>query len=173
MQDIENGGLKMPNITLKAKAIKMSWIKRIIVENNNFTTLACANGLIKDKHEFFKYKNHEQFLDGKVTDFYRQVIGCWYDLYCAEPKSKEEILNECLWNNAKILIGDKPVEYKTWKRHGINYIHDLLKPNGTFKEIEQLQRQHMTQVDLMQYNSLKSSIPKNWLRQLDEPSIKT
>ena len=39
IQNIENGGLKMPDISSMIKAIKINWVKRLTVKNNSFTSV--------------------------------------------------------------------------------------------------------------------------------------
>ena len=52
-------------------------------------------------------------------------------------------------------------------------MHHILNMNGRFKQRELLERQHNCKIDIMTYNSIKSAIPKPWIKQVRKEHIKT
>jgi hypothetical protein len=86
----------------------------------------------------------------------------WYELFSVEPTSNTEVRSEQLWQNKFILIGDKPAFLKQWQNKGIWKINDLIKADGKFKTIYELNDEFNTRLNVMHFNSLKSAIPLNW-----------
>lgn len=85
----------------------------------------------------------------------------WYSLYITEPENDSEILQEQLYNNSFILIGNTPIKegYENWKQHNICHIKDLIKlQTGTIYDPKELGEVYAIQIDIMKYNSLISAI---------------
>ena len=172
IQKIEHGGLKMPDIKSMVKAMKLSWVKRLLEKNNNFTNIVKEITQIKNFDTFFQYKNDIQYLDIKVPAFYTQIIEDWYEIYSVLPITATEIWNETIWQNRYILRDNKPILYKHWESHGIAKIKDIVGEDGSFKNITELENESGIKINTMMYNGLKSAIPKAWLKKLkNNPQI--
>ena len=52
------------------------------------------------------------------------------------------------------------------QRKNINKIVDLVEPDGSFKSYDELERTYRIKIDFMQHNSIKTAIPKSWLKKL-------
>ena len=99
-QTIDRGGLKVPNIFLMDKALRLNWIRRLVVNKP-------GNWRIIPQYYFDKYRGIEFLLkcnyDGKSLDkqipaFYRNML-----LYFKELKylyDKENRAKYVLFNNA-------------------------------------------------------------------------
>ena len=161
IQNIEDGGLKMPDIQSTLKAMKLSWIKRLCTKNNNFTIIAKTCTRINDFNDFFGYKNDIKFLSPHIPNFYKQICEHWYELHSSPPQTKNDIMNETLWFNKHILVDNKPIFYKLWDQHGISHIYHILNQNGNFKSERELLISFGLNVDTMLYNGVKSAILNN------------
>ena len=167
IQNIEDGGLKMPDIKSMIKAIKLTWIKRLLLEDNNFTELAKVNSKISNFHEYFRHNMTSTHLYSTPTPFYCQILDNWDELRSTNTKkSINEILNEKIWFNKDILIGNKPFFNRIWCNNGITKINDLFNNHGTFKSKEELFNDFHFQINTMELNSIKSAIPKEWVKQI-------
>ena len=79
-----------------------------------------------------------------------------------EPETISEVLNESIWLNERILVGNVPIHNKTWIKTGILTIKDC--PNGnSFMSQAQLMEKYKVPCDFLFYNGLRSSIPRRWL----------
>ena len=67
---------------------------------------------------FFSQKNSVKYLH-KVPKFYEQLLSIWYDIHNTEPSNKNEVMDEIIWGNKNILIGNKPLENNLWKSKNI------------------------------------------------------
>ena len=148
--------------------MKITWINKLIYKDNNFTNIAEVCTKVKNFETFFKYKNDVKYLHDDMPLFYRQVLQSWYELFCIQPKSKAEILDETLWNNRFILADDRPIFYESWQRRGIMKIFDIVDQYGNFKSPIQINRSYGLNINIMQYNSLISAVPKSWLKVIQE-----
>ena len=156
----------MPDFKTMVKALKLTWIKRLIVNDNNFTRVVKAITGIPDFVSFFKYKQDIKYINNYLPSFYKQIIEDWFNIYSEQPITAKEIITERLWLNKFILIDHKPCHYKDWQKCGIETINDILTRNGSLKNLEQLRLQYNITPNIlntMKYNSLKSAIPKKWL----------
>ena len=170
IQQIEDGGIKMPDIVSRIKALKATWIKRLCLSDNKYTNLAKAILKIEDFYRFVQCKYDAKYMDN-VPPFYKQIFQSWYELYCLNPVTIDEISHEILWLNRQILIGNKPVIFKEWRNAGIETIADILDNQKRFLSTQDLERKFGLQIDVMKYNSLKSSIPKSWMKLLKSQNI--
>lgn len=168
IQSIADGGLKMPCFYTILKANKLTWIKRLISKDNNFTSIAHANARIDNFSLFFKYKMSPAHMKIKPTAFYTQIIEYWNELRHVGKLTCNEILNEPLWLNKDIIIGKYPVHYTDWKNHGISILNDIINIDGTFKSSHDLFLQYNLKVDIMKHNSIKSSISRQWIKTIQE-----
>ena len=162
IQPIENGGLKMPDLDSMIKAIKMTWITRLINEKCNIKIIAQEVTGIKDFRDFLKYKFNETHTV-QLPLFYKQIMQYWIEIHGTEPLCTNDILNEHLWFNRYIIVGEKTVFYKQWNQKSINMVQDVIDNNGKPLSIGELQLKYGIMIDVMKYNSLISAIPKQWL----------
>ena len=58
--------------------------------------------------------------------FYCKIITCWQDLIASNPKSKNNVLEQIVWNNKSITSDKKSIYYPLCSHAGILKIKDLL-----------------------------------------------
>ena len=157
-QGIEDGGLKMPDIFSMIKAIKLMWIKRLLLKNNNFSHMAGLICKISDFHSYFTHNMSHKYLPLQSNSFYGQVLTYWEEVNEIDlsKMSLNEVLNEKLFQNKKIIIGNKPITGTRLSSKGINIMYDILKPDLSLKSNDDLG------ISIMDYNQLVSAIPKEW-----------
>ena len=166
IQDLEFGGLKMPDFFNKVKAMKIMWVKRL-TENKKLALL--SKNLMKLKiplAEFIKFKNDSSFLNDSSPKFYKQVFDCWYEIYSNEPNNAEEIRAEILFNNKFIQIGFQPIFYTECYNKQLIYINNILDDLGNFINLTDLNEKFSTHLNIMSYNSIKHAIPLKWKKTL-------
>ena len=95
-------------------------------------------------------------------EFYEQILDMWYSINNNEPVMITDILNESIWLNERILIGNRPIHNKTWIKAGIICIRDLFLDNS-FMSQRQLEDTYKVSCDFLFYNGLRSAIPHRWL----------
>ena len=133
-----HGGLKVPNFELKVKSLLITWVKRILREEN-----------AKWKHviqEFFPgVKIHDLFQSrcsiGSIWKgipvFYSHILNAWNGFRSIfQPQSPVSVRKEMLWFNENILVQKKPIFYQKWYKKGIKFINDIVDENGEFLTLE-------------------------------------
>ncbi len=167
INEIANGGLKMPLFSSMVKSMKVTWIKRIL--SDKYTRLNLLKNFVQYKGEsirkVIKYKLDIEKIKFN-SDFYKQVFEYWYEIYSIEPKTTTEILQMELWHNKRILVANTPIFYSTWSRNGIDTIGDIVDENGSIMTKENIELLYHTHVKQMEYNSLIHCIPKQWMNVL-------
>jgi len=160
---ISQGGLKMANFVIKNKAIKATWVRRLITDplREKESLFSKWGGFLLFKCDFSCI-----LLDlSNLPLFYKYVIFSWEDVIQHEPLSHRQICSQIIWNNRYIVIGTSSVYYKTWANAGIIYFNDLLKNDGTFYSITDLHNTYGIEINpchVLKYNSLKTAIPQKW-----------
>ena len=108
-QDLDNGGIRMPDFDIMLKALKLAWIPRLLLTSDN------SNWCIIPKHYFRKkgglnfllrcnydtnYFNDLPLFYKKILDFFNELKTLYsYD-------QKQELI---LFNNKDILVDGKPI----------------------------------------------------------------
>jgi exonuclease III len=169
--DYNSGGYKMVDLTSYIQSIKIRWMERLIntpgvwkkwVEKKCKVNLAyLARSNIKYKDLPFKFKK------GSMWD------EMWQE-WCKENYKKaeniEEIMNQSLWFNSDLRINKDAVNWKKWEGQGIRWMADILEENN-LNELRilkkwELEDRYGIEIGQLEYNSLLTTIPKEWKRQI-------
>ena len=105
------GGLKMPDFNTLIRAHKINFMKRLTNASTNCSKTASFILKTNNIENFLKYKNEIKYLH-PVPKFYEQLLDIWYSIHNKEPMTVEETLQEDIWFNSNILIGNKPIYNK-------------------------------------------------------------
>ena len=174
IRKIEDGGLKMPHVESQIKAQKIMWVKRLL-ENDDASWKEYSKWLLGEitPADFLTCTYDKKQIKG-VPLFYHQLFYAWSELREEEKiDSVWAVRRQFLYFNKFIQINGKYLSkrYNIWYKAGIKRIHDIVDQRGNFCTIEQLQEEYGIIIDVMLYNSLKSSIPKEWKHKLKEITI--
>ena len=128
--NFENGGLKDIDIECKLKALKLSWIKRLLDSNlHPWKTLAAkllesVRG-IKIFHSNLSISRECQKVFTSLPTFYKQLIEIWELTSIGTCDEPSFIFNRSVWNNKHITESGSPLYDTTLLDKGINYINDI------------------------------------------------
>ena len=112
---LENGGLNLTDLELHIKALRLSWILRLLDEKEG-PWISYLNYNLKKYGGCFLFRcNYDvNDLDLSLSKFYLQLLRWWADFR-----------KNVIWNNKDTRINSKPVFYKTYFDKGITYLSDL------------------------------------------------
>ena len=163
----ENGGCKVPNIKYFCMAQKLTWVKKILDDNNwsSWKTLLIS--------ETEKYGGNYIWLTrNKKAVFYKHLNPFWKDVYdswtaLTKPEDLEDPLSQLLFHNESIQINYKSVFLIDWFMHGVKYVNDLVNEEGNIYTWEQFSRTYNISHPF-EYLSVTQAIPRNWKKRIKE-----
>jgi hypothetical protein len=166
---IEEGGLKLQDLTCKINAIRLKWIKQIA--NKEYTSPWKNYLQSKYKGDInmipFYQMNHNQ-IPLFIDNFYVNLFKTWCNIHLNEPENNEQICRQIIWHNSFIQVAGKPICYDIWRGNNIEFIQDIIDASGEIISREKLERKYNFQCRFMDYNSLKAAIPTSWKKKLKE-----
>ena len=149
------GGLKLTDLAIHEKSIKVSWIK-LLDEDRQLSNIAYSliNQNLKDKIWWCNCRKED--IDQLVA---RSASPFWYDVILAWSEVRELLVvdKNLLWYNSDIKIDGKLVFWKDCFEKGLLSIRQLYK-EGVLISFRQAQL--LYGLDLMRFNSIISAIPK-------------
>ena len=160
-QNIDKGGIKLPNIFLINKALRLSWISRLVADRPGNWKKIPQHFLDKSGGiEFLIKCNYDdKSLDKQIPAFYRNMLLYFKELKCLYDK--ENIEKYVLFNNKLILIDKKPVFWKSWYDNNIVTVQDLLKDDGTVMTYKDFSEKYKNvKSNFLQFYQMTSTIPK-------------
>lgn len=160
--DIENGGLRFPDIGEKIKAIKLAWIQRLFDSSVQPWKACLEHQLKKDVHILIHAAPKTKDLPNSMNSFYIQVFSFWHDYFSQESLQSVDIIRQPLWLNSNILVAGKPVYYKRWIDKGIIFISDVCNNEGKILSRETICDKFDININFLEYLSLCSAIPEKW-----------
>ena len=162
---IENGGLNMPDIENTITSQKLTWIINLLDKRNSFSKFARRILGIKDIDQYLQYKNPQ------IPKYYAQLFSYWFELHLFAPATPHEILNEYVCNNRRILVNTKPLNEVTYC--GIEKIYNIFNERGEVHSLQELNLNYKTNINITQYNSIRSGIPEPWMRKINRECVDT
>ena len=158
-QDREKGGIRMTDVEIMIKALRLAWIPRLLTpEIRNWKTipdyyLRKTGGL-----NFLLRCNYDvKYIDG-LPLFYKDILTFFSelkDLYCYD-----RMQDMVLFNNKDILVGGRPVFIKGWFDSNILSIRDLLNSNGQLLSFQEFNNKYDCNTNFLQFYQVTSAIPK-------------
>ena len=169
----EKGGLNMPDFEIVHNALKATWIKRLNDSNPAASWSHIPLAYLKNVGGRFVFECNFDLKFLKVSipiDFYMEALEAWQKLICFTPESKEQILEEIIWNNRFIKINGSSVFYRQWHDAGITKVSDIFK-DGSFLTFNEFVSTFQIKTNFLKYYGLCHAIPQEWINLLKDKSV--
>ena len=124
IQSINMGGLKLVDIESKIKALKLTWITRLV--NNQDKNWTAIPRLLYNTNDLTKFFMENRMPIKCYSYFYESIHTEWIKIRNNNEKTINNIKREIIWNNQYIKVNSKYLNWKTWRDAGIEYIADIL-----------------------------------------------
>ena len=171
-KDIEQGGLRLPNLRMLDKALKLTWTAKLLKDQGlwqnlfeSSTTTNKKNIWMLDQLSLQNIKLHTNNL------FWKDVLSAW--------KMYREILNEKIdvrtfpiWDT--FFLQNKNVNTRKPKleEKGLLYVNDLLLDSGELMGFQDFQGIYQSNVNFVDFYSLIHSIPRKWKNEINQQKYK-
>ena len=170
INDIEDGGLKMTDIRSFAKALKISWIKKVWDVNYqaDWKRLLYSDRLYWNDVWLLNKRSLSLLACSFVENtFWRNVVESWAE-YVQETVEASDLLSQPLWNNVFIKIENKSVFYKSWYIKDLRYVNDLVDEAGVFMSPTELINKFNLKCTFLQAYGIMCAIPNSWKSKIRE-----
>ena len=162
INNYDEGGIKLIDLNAKEKAIKISWIKRLLTKESNWTNIAIRKFKIignKIWNANLNEKDADNLIDKNCVSIWPDVLKAWSTYNFHEPETG--VLNQFMWLNSHIKIGKKPVLFQKAFNNNILHIKDI-RTNNRFLNFDELENKYGKTINFVQYYSLTTVIKKKW-----------
>ena len=152
----KEGGLKMVDIKIFHKALKLTWFRRFLkggcenVEHlmNSFLKQPLHLSFLGD--DYFLAKANET-----VNPFWKEMLTHLASLFQANYYS---FLSHPLWKNSRIKIDKNSILLKSWSQKGILFVNDLVNEDGSLLSQTDCERKFNTSFNFLRYFSVCQAI---------------
>ena len=122
----------MVHITSFLRAMKLSWFRRLLVEENTLQWIRVFTYLFGRPELLFQFGTAyvAKLLTQTQNSFWKDALNSFSDLRKLFSFDGDDFLNLPLWYNTSILIGHKPVCFEGWIKKGYFFIRDLVNQDG-------------------------------------------
>ena len=160
----QEGGLEMKDFALFNKALKLNWVKRLC-SNSDAPWQYIPKSLLANVGgpELFKcnYDIGHLNLSKCLPAFYHEIITFWQDVIASNPKSKNDVLEQIVWNNKFIKSDKKSMYLQHWRYAGILKINDLFDTQqNCFPSFDSFRKKFNVRCNFLQYFALVNTIPQ-------------
>ena len=153
----QKGGLNMIDIAEFDLSLKLTWVRKTIQSDHEWSHFALENKI--DKLVWTGENYHHQTYLATSNPFWRSVIYSYKKWYIALKEiTTIEIGEEPLWGNPKIHIPFNKALFQS----NIIHVHDLYNLQGQKLSKEQLEFKAGKSIMLTTYFALWKALPRNW-----------
>lgn len=161
INSLKNGGLNLTDLETQIKAIRLSWIPRILDERVGPWKSYFIFHLKKYGGILLLKCNYDiRDLNLSLNGFYQQLLDWWADF--RNVFSDINYARYVIWNNKEIRIDNKSVFYKKYADCGIFYLNDLLFSLDNVRSFEFLKNMGLDS-NFLTWSALRLSVPKDLL----------
>ena len=172
-QDLDKGGLRIIDIKIMFKALKLAWIPRLLSPGRqNWKTipdyyLRKLGGL-----NFLLRCNYDPEHLNTLPSFYQSILKYFNELKNLYDFDQAQDL--ILSNNKEILVDGKTFFLRDWFNKGILSIQDLLDDAGHILSYQEFNNKYSCKSNFLQYYQVIRAIPKDLLNKakLSDPTRK-
>ena len=158
------GGVKLVNFRYKDDALKASWISHLKIDpflENMAYKFLCPT----IREDIWKCNISPKDVRTTFKDsFWRDVLQAWAEINYNENPNETEILSQFLWYNSHLKRNKLPFCIKKAYKEGLCLIVQLYDTD--YKSIEPEVICKIFEISVMDYNTIISSIPKKWSKEI-------
>ena len=153
--EIHLGGLKLHNIALFDKTLKLSWLRRFLKSKSKWIIFPNSFELI----DVFTYGPDylDRIIEMTSNKFWIDVIKSLQILWNSEAVlHKDAICNTPLWLHKSFQL---PIK-RSWQKRGINSIADFLDTNNNLVSMEEFIDHFGVKTNFLEFNNIGHKIKK-------------
>lgn len=149
--NIAEGGLRALDIESYAKALRLTWINRIITGKG-------WNGVINSYLEpmggllFLLRCNYDTSKLPYIPTFYREILDYIKNILC------EYVGDAMIWNNQNVLVNGKSIFIKEWYEKGVIFFNDLCNCYGKWLSYENFCQKYNIKIHFLGYYSILNAV---------------
>ena len=165
VQDIEQGGLKLIDVEAFIRSLQGAWIRRLYANQSAaWCRLIQARIGKMALRDFIKSSLcRKDIKEMKIPEFYKNVLIQYQSYKCNSLDNVNSIQREVIWYNRNIRVKGKTVFIPSLYKHGITFIADVIRSNGTLMSFHDLKTKYPTlRVDYLTYEVMIRAIPQTW-----------
>ena len=132
------GGMKMINIHNFDKALKISWIKKLVTQpNSQWHKLLTVMYENINKTLIFGDQWYNEMSLTVHNQFWHNVLRDWQTLNkIQQAQNESELLRNCIWYNSQ--ISKNTIFFPDWYKKGIYLVNDIINTEGKIISIRDL-----------------------------------
>ena len=159
INSVKNGGLNLMDIETQIKALRLSWIPRILDSTRKGPWKSYFNHYLKPYRGTFLLKCNYEFKDltTSLNGFYSDLLLWWEEF--RNTFSDNNYAQRIVWNNKDIKIDNRSVFYKSYYDKGIVFVRDLMFESDN-KQSHDFYKQKGLKTDFLTWTGLRLSVPK-------------
>ena len=163
VKKVEDGGVEMIDINSFEKALKLTWMKRILQPRNIWKNLGPKNIDIQSVIDTGGYIS-TTLLKKTTNVFWKELYQNWNEFLCKRSTHTDidEIVTQPLWSNPH--LSDREFFVKEWYDLGLRWIKDIINENGEIRPFQELKQNFKFNGHFLTYAKLLDIIPKQWKR---------
>ena len=173
---IEEGGLKLMNIDLFNKALKLSWIRRLITTSGNWQNIFISD-IYAHKKLMWELDQHtlDRIQSETANPFWKNIINIWKEFKESfqgeiDPQTYPIQVLDCK-NNSNLTK-----EIPRLVNKGIRHISDLLSNTEGLYGYQEFKQTYNVDLNFVDFYSLTHQIPRKWglssARKINKESVK-
>ena len=164
-RDYLKGGLKMINIGQFIKALKCTWIRRLVNSTKSSSWISVFQTTYGQNAQTYFFELGDDYLNTlTITNnniFWKDVFNSWKSTIKYIQPNRHNLLYLPLWLNSNIKIGSRSVIYKDWYKKGVKNIGDLMDSNNTFLNKTDFEDKFdIYNISFLKYHGMISSVSK-------------
>lgn len=160
----EDGGMNLIDLQTKNKALKASWVARIIKNDQSvFSELVYANLPIKQAWIWECNITSQSLYKLFPSNLWIQIWASWADFSFTKPDGRDSVMLQVLWYNEEIYKNNQPWISNDLMLAGIIRLQDIVDENtDQLLNYPQACQRFNQRLNVMHYNALLQSIPRHW-----------
>ena len=153
--DVKEGGMKLHNLLLFSKCLKISWMRRLESSTGNWTYIPREIGI--DKCIFLGSKYTEDLHKKMINLFWKSILESILKLQTEiKPKNTEDLVQIPLWFCKE--IGN--LAFHNWSKKGIVIIADVLSQEGEILQQNEMENIYNIMANFLEFGRFKFQIEK-------------
>ena len=154
-----SGGINMVDYENMVKALRLSWLKRIIDDSCSSFWKLYLNDLLSSHGGLFLFNCNYAVDKLNISDFYYELLLWWSELRDLVDCDGE--YRYIIWNNREVKIDGKSVFYKRYLLQGIKYTEDLLYDKTNIDSFNISEGEKSLNSNFLTWTGLRHAVPLN------------